>query len=74
MVWVINNSSNKVAEVALGSKEMLAAKNVYLSRAEAIKAHQVTCPHKTWLGHSGTGAIFCADCNKTFPIEAGEAL
>jgi len=29
---------------------------------------QASCFHQTWLGHSGTGAIFYADCGK--PKEA----
>jgi len=30
----------------------------------AVYAKQLACPHETWLGHSGTGRIFCAACNK----------
>lgn len=65
MVWVIN-SVPKVVQVGLGSAEMLAAKNVYLTSEEAYEALQKICPHQTWLGHSGTRQIFCADCNKKF--------
>lgn len=25
------------------------------------------CLHETWLGHSGTGAVFCAACNEPHP-------
>lgn len=35
--------------------------------AEELRAkikRQAECEHSTWLGHSGTGRIFCADCDK----------
>jgi hypothetical protein len=35
---------------------------------EAAKAiQQAFCTHPTWLGHAGTGAIFCADCGVPHP-------
>lgn len=64
MVWVIN-SVPKVVQVGLGSAEMLAAKNVYLTSEEAYEALQKICPHETKLGDRSSGRVFCADCSKT---------
>lgn len=66
MVWTVNRAANKVVEVALGSKEMMEAENVFMTRTEAVAVNQLYCPHETKLGHSGTGKIFCADCDKPF--------
>jgi len=66
MVWTVNRTANKVIEVALGSKEMMEAENVFMTRAEAVATHQLYCTHETKLGHACTGKIFCADCGKHF--------
>lgn len=65
MVWIIN-SVPKVQQVALGSKEMMAATCVYDTAESARSALQEICKHETVLGHSGTGRTFCADCSKPF--------
>ena len=64
MVWIINERSNRVQEVPLGSKQMLAARNAYLTKNEADEHHLATCQHPTWLGNKSTGQVFCADCGK----------
>lgn len=71
MVWIINDKSNRVQSVALGSAEMIAARNVYMTEAEAKAAHRETCKHPTWLGNSSTGAVFCADCGASPSAEGG---
>lgn len=63
MVWIINSFTNKVQQVGLGSTEMLAASNVWMTQEEAIRAHRESCSHPTRLGNSKTGVISCADCN-----------
>jgi NADH pyrophosphatase NudC (nudix superfamily) len=64
MVWIINEQSNRVQEVALGSPQMLAARNVYRTKQEADEHHLATCAHPTLLGNRSTGHIFCSDCGK----------
>lgn len=56
------NSANKPVPVAVGSPEMMAAANVYMTEEEAKHAQRAACPHNTMLGNSSTGRVFCADC------------
>ena len=65
MVWVISGKSRKVIETQLGSPEMLAAENVYLTQGEAVVAHREACPHPLLLGNSKTLIKTCADCGST---------
>lgn len=37
--------------------------NPYVYKA-AEQLIQAFCRHPTWLGHSGTGRIFCAECGE----------
>lgn len=64
MVWIINKVP-KVISVALGSDEMKAASNVYMTQEEAVQALQKICPHETRLGNISNGRVFCAECSKT---------
>ena len=63
MVWIIDRDTNKVTQVALGSKQMLEAANIFMWKEEAEAAHRLLCKHPTKLGNSKTRQVFCADCN-----------
>jgi hypothetical protein len=65
MVWILNEV-NKPVEVRLGSVQMFAAANVYMSEDEAKAAQRQLCQHETILGNRSTGRKFCADCGKPF--------
>ena len=64
MVWIINDTCNKVQQVRLGGPEMMTARNVYETQEQAIAAHQAECKHGTVLANSKTRHATCADCLK----------
>ena len=63
MVWIIDETINKVRKVGLGSQAMMGAKTVYLYEHEAKDAFRATCNHPTRLANSKTRRVSCADCN-----------
>lgn len=68
MPWILNQV-NKPVQVALGSPQMMAAANCYLTEGEAKSAQRQSCPHPLLLGNSKTGRVCCAECGQSIPPE-----
>lgn len=63
MPWILNKV-NKPVKVALGSDEMNAARDVYISEQDAKAAQREFCKHETLIGIRSTGYVACADCGQ----------